>query len=211
MEVKWAACCGFALFLALGGCAAHESSPGDTGPPTREKETCVDVDFDCAEGSCSHLVAMTRTRFQGQLVKGEQWGHEQCEAELGEGWRWYEWHDLAHASWADLARACWQDGCIPIDTRGWAWIDDQNAECFSSPTDDDGINYGLTLGGFHLRDRQKHDSDQGCPTGVSCTDHYDFYQGPAYRPRGENGCCCDPYIGDTRCDQYLPLLCIKEN
>jgi len=117
------------------------------------------------------FLSATTTYSGSETIDSVDKGHKLCRQAFGSGWRWLEFHEQGGWKVSGLWR-----GEAPID-RGWVWIDDQDAEVYSSK-----ISSGMTWASF-----ARGSNDQG----ATC--------------HGQTR--CDPYDGDTAESQSRPLYC----
>ncbi|MEZ4335513.1 MAG: hypothetical protein R3B82_02700 [Sandaracinaceae bacterium] len=110
-------------------------------------------------------------------------GDRRCATQFGEGWRWLEFHE--QGGWS--VALPWLRGAeLPVGSRGWVHISDQDAECFSS-------DYGMTWA----------PSSRGATCNL-----LDGLEGPEFRPQPDYD-KCNAYTGDTPCAYCRPLLCVR--
>lgn len=145
----------------------------------------------------------------GHEIESELWGDARCRDEFGDDWRWLDHH--SRHQWHIFGR--WVDGKLPT-TYGWVKISSQDAECFSSPVEEDGkggtTRYGLTWGPTEFVRRQERDaSGQPRICGSAHCDAGSGLEGPQYRPRPNSPQGCNPYRGDTPCSMCRPLYCVR--
>ncbi len=168
-----------------------DDGPPSTGDGPEIPETCDELEL-----------AVTSECVVGDTILSSDHADGLCEAELGEGWSWLEFH--ATAGWsvqAQIDMNAWS-----TDTRAWVWIDDQDAECFSSPmrevTEGRPARFGMTWLPLEANER--------C-TAANCNAPMGLDE-PGLDPlvNQDNGQMqCNPYEGDTPCSRCRPLLCVR--
>jgi len=139
--------------------------------------------------------------YEGWSIKSVDEGNTVCENQYGEGWKWFEFHDDPnYGGWKTTGVL--EHGSEFLDGKShvyaWIWIYDQSAECFNL-----GVDHGLTF---------KVTSAGGDSIVNADCFGYDEYNGSSYyNPSYYAGDVkCNPYEGDTPCDETRSLLCIKK-
>ncbi|HFE46725.1 MAG TPA: hypothetical protein ENJ18_14715 [Nannocystis exedens] len=128
---------------------------------------------------------MTSTCFLGTAVGSQDQGHEHCAAEYGLDWSWLEFHDGEVSGWK--ATGTWINS-LGAGERGWVWINNNGGVCWMN-------SFGLTW------IRAEGDTCRAaCLPGTGL-------EGPAFQPY-QGG--CNPYSGDTPCDECRRLICIRK-
>ncbi len=168
-----------------------DGPPPSTGDGPEIPDTCDDLEL-----------AVTSECIVGDTILSTEHADELCEAELGEGWSWLEFH--ATAGWSVQAQI--NMGAWNTESRAWVWIDDQDAECFSSPlrevTEGRPARFGMTW--------MPLEANEGC-TAANCNAPMGLDE-PGLDPivNEDNGQMqCNPYEGDTPCSRCRPLLCVR--
>jgi LPXTG-motif cell wall-anchored protein len=139
--------------------------------------------------------ALTPNNYQGSLITSVNTGNSICESEIGLGSEWIEFHE----QWG------WgiNGNLVNVNQaeRVWVWINDQNAECFSTNN-----QYGMTW------DVVTYDNKATCNSDIGLF-------GSEYNPQMVNQDYynvdydrkCNAYQGDTPCYMERPLLCKYAN
>jgi hypothetical protein len=204
MRLRMLGSASLALTLAL-GCGGRSSiwddddcdsmDTNDEGPPPPADgpeipETCETLEL-----------AVTSECFVGDTITSTEHANGLCEAELGAGWSWLEFH----ATWGWSVTAQINPDAWSTASRAWVWIDDQDAECFSSPTREvtagEPERFGMTW--------QPVDANDECRA-ATCNDPQGLDE-PGLDPIDTNpeALQCNAYDGDTPCSRCRPLLCVR--
>lgn len=185
-----------------------EGSTATTNDSADSNETNVDDGPPMTDGpmipdTCEELqLAVTSECIVGDTIMSTEHADGLCEDALGEGWAWLEFH----ATWGWSVQAQIDPFAWSTVARAWVWIDDQDAECFSSPmrevTAGQPERFGMTW--------RPLEANEGC-TAATCNDPLGLDE-PGHDPIGDEGqgdLQCNPYDGDTPCSECRPLLCIR--
>lgn len=205
-----------AVTLAL-GCVARspivvddDSDSTDSGDSTNTNDTNDSLDDGpppTSDGpeipeTCEVLeLAVTSECIVGDTIASTEHANGLCEAELGVGWSWLEFH----ATWGWSVGAQIHPDAWSTASRAWVWIDDQDAECFSSPTREvtagQPERFGMTWQPLEVND--------DC-TAATCNDPRGLDE-PGLDPivSNQDSVQCNPYDGDTPCSHCRPLLCVR--
>jgi hypothetical protein len=147
--------------------------PAPPDPETTEPMT---------DGDCAVQLAMTAECIDGAEITSVNWAQSRCAMEFGDEWTWVDHHYAG--GWG--VGGDWV-GDSEFE-RGWAYISDQDAECFSS-------DYGMTW--------------YRSASGATCNDPTGL-DGPEFDPQEvENDIKCNAYTGDTPCEYCRPLICVR--
>ncbi len=156
----------------------------------------IDVEMTLG-GSQLYEYAITNTDFLGSAITSTAVGNSYCESEFGSDWDWLEFHE--ESGWDVFASS--EDALYANSTtdRAWVWINNQNAECFST-----GNSYGMT---WDFHDPGYHPE---IPAEITCNTDRGLTD-PEYNPQDMGGgeLKCNAYSGDTPCNKSRPLACVS--
>ena len=162
-------------------------------------------DTDSDPDTCETLeLAVTSDCIIGEAITSVDYANERCAADLGEEWRWLEFH----ATWGWSVEAQIDPEAWPNEERAWVWIDDQDAECFSSSTreitEGEPERFGMTWGPVETNDN--------C-VAANCNSQVGLDEpglDPIDNDPSDSFLQCNPYDGDTPCSRCRPLLCVRD-
>ena len=191
----------------VGAASSDDSQTTDTGDPSAGDGDGDDTDeppmtVPSPPNTCElYELAVTRECVVGESVLSVEFGTLLCQDEFGDEWSWLEFH----ATWGWHVEGQLHPEAWSIDARAWVWIDDQDAECFSSPTreitEGEPERFGMTW--------RPVEASESCRA-ATCNDPFGLDE-PGLDPLDTGTQLqCNPYAGDTPCSRCRPLLCIRE-
>jgi hypothetical protein len=206
--------CLLALLCADSACGSTSSSTTNSDESTSSDSGGSDESSgNLPPDTCETLeLAMTGGCVLGYDIDSIEAATAICQAELGPEWSWLEFH--ATYGW-------FVQGQIKLDawdtsTRAWVSINDQDAECFSSPTREhiEGVpeQFGMTWKPNEPNAPYCAAADCNDATGLEGPEFDPFleeymrsrFDDPVLVPK------CNAFAGDTPCSLCRPLLCVRD-
>jgi hypothetical protein len=201
-------------------CASSACSTGGSSSTTNSDESTSSSDESSAEttgnglpDTCETLeLAMTGGCVLGYDITSTDAATAICQAELGPEWSWLEFH----ATWGWFVQGQIKLDSWDTSTRAWVSINDQDAECFSSPNREHIVGmpdqFGMTWQPFGPDAPDCAVASCNDATGLEAPefdpfiDEYmeDQFSDPVFVPK------CNAFAGDTPCSLCRPLLCVRD-
>jgi hypothetical protein len=202
------------VLVFLCGCAvppdvgSDDMGSSETHTGSSESET---GSSDGPDPTKVHELGMTSECVVGDDIGSTTAAAALCAEEFGPEWTWLEFH--VNGGW--FARGEINAGVWDTDTRVWVWIDDQDAECFSSPTreliEGQPERFGMTWKPVQPADPEWIAASCNDATGLEGPEFDPFVseQSDRWGDDPQLVSKCNPYAGDTPCSLCRPLLCVR--